>query len=55
MRLTTKKIDAPKVNEPMRLTTGLTLLGCYGPFPSSNIDFRDNISKPKTPAAHFKH
>ena len=54
MRLRTKKIDAPKANEPARLTTGFTLLNCQGFFYSCNIDFRDNISKLR-PGVNFKH
>ena len=34
IRLRIKKIDAPKVNEPVRVTTGLTLaIELLGPFP----------------------
>ena len=54
MRLRTKKIDAPKANEPARLTTGFTLLNCQGFFYSCNIDFRDNISKLR-PGVNFKY
>ena len=42
-------------SEPVRLTTGLTLLNWQGPFYSGNIDFRDNISKFKIPGVNIKH
>ena len=55
MRLKTKKIDEPNINKPVRLTRGLTLLNCYGPFYLSNINFRENISKFKTCDVNFKY
>ena len=47
--------DVPKANEPVRLTTGLTLLNCWSPLCSGHINFRDNMSKFKTPGVNFKH
>ena len=55
MRLRTKKIDSPKINEPKRLTTILTLLNCYGSFYSGNVDFRHNMSKFTTPSVIFNY
>ena len=57
MRLKTKKIDVLKVNEPARLTTGSTSLNCYAHFyfHGGNIDFRDKITKFKTPGVTLKH
>ena len=43
------------VNEHVKLTTGLILLNCYGPFYSGNIAFRDKIRKFKIPGVNFKH
>ena len=48
MRLRAKKIDAPKVSEPVMLTN-------TGPFYSDDIDFRDNMRKFKIPGVNSKH
>ena len=56
MRLRTKKMEVPKVNEPVSLATGLTLVNCSSPFYSSNIALgTTNINKFKTLGVNFKH
>ena len=54
MRLRTRKIDAPKVNETVKVTKG-AIIELFGPFYNGKIDFKDKISNFKTPIVNFKH